>query len=364
MNETMVGEKHARQVFLAVYGIVPLLCLFLAGVLVFLQFVVSRTVYPDESLPLFRSLALVNLAYASLPAEEESEETAAALLAELDLPTDSLHALSEVPKGVFPIVETTISLGSGLINATDYRADLSLPASAAPSLSEEDGPTVLVLHTHATESFYEPEQAPVKEPVLGEGADVYGYYAEGSSPRSTDDRKNMVRVGEVFCEVLEENGISAVHCKTQHDLNYSEAYANALSSIQTYLKQYPSIRYIIDLHRDSLVRDDGTKLKPTCLIDGKRTAQVMLVVGAGSSDLAQPDWRENLAVSARYQSYLSAIDETFTRPVYLRYGRFNQHLGENTMLLEVGSCGNTLEEACRASRYAAEALCEMILEES
>lgn len=362
MNKIKTNEKSKALTFFAVYGILPFLCLLLCTVIVLLQFVSSRLVFPDETLPLYRQLSLYHLAYSSLPTESEERDSAALMLSFTDLPTETLSCLPSLPQGVFPIVTTTIALGSGLINATDYSADLSVQASAKPSAPAEEGPTVLVLHSHATESFYEPENAPIRTLVLGQSEEVFGYYEQGLSPRSTDDEKNMVEVGRVFCEELSRHGIEAVHCKTQHDLDYSQSYANSLASIEEYLEKYPSIRYVLDLHRDSLVRENGTKLKPTCVIDGESVAQVMLVVGAGSAELAQPNWKENLALSSRYQSYLSEISTEFTRPVYLRYGRFNQHLGRQTMLLEVGSCGNTLEEACRASKYAAAALAQMITE--
>ena len=352
------GQREIMR-HLAVYGILPALCLVLALGIVALQFVVSRTVYPEGTLPLYRSLAAVHRAYSKPVAE--TEEFLASHVAKIDLPTDALAVLPELPKGVYPIVRTTIALGSGLINATDYSADISVMASAVPQ-SAAVGPTVLVYHTHTTESFYEPQNAPVSGIVAGQSADVFGYYEEGLSPRSEDAEKNMIAVGRAFCAVLEENGVSAVHCETVHDLNYSEAYGNSLKSVKQYLQDYPSIKYIIDLHRDSLVRDNGTKLKPTCTVNGESVAQVMLVVGAGSEGLSQKNWRENLGTASRLQSYFYKVADGFARPVYLRYGRFNQQLSECAMLLEVGSCGNTLEEAVRAAEYAGEALAQMILD--
>ena len=361
MNGTQIERRGEWLRLASVYALLPMLCLFCAAGIVVMQFVTSRVVFPEATLPFYRSLAVVNRAFAAVE-EEETEGFSALLVNGLDMPTVELDALPEVPKGVYPIVTTTIPLGSGLINATDYSADLSVMASATPMKKEEEDPCVLVLHTHATESFYDPDASPLSAVVMGQGEDVFGYYEEGLSPRSTDTAENMVSVGRVFCETLEEMGVTTVHSETLHDLDYSRAYANSLSTAEEYLKKYPNIRYIIDLHRDSLVRDNGTKLKPTCTVDGKSTAQVMLVVGAGSKDLPQPEWKRNLAVSARYQSYLETVGEGFARPVYLRYGRFNQHLSANTMLLEVGSCGNTLEEAQRAGKLAAEALGKMILE--
>ena len=304
----------------AVHGILPLTAFLLGTLIVFLQFTNSRTVFPEAGLPLYEELRAYHLAHTALGGDAEEQPAGAILLAAADAGTDTLSCLAEVPSGVFPIVETTIPCGgSGLINATELSADLNTRAAAFPACPKEEGPTVLVLHTHATESFYEPENAPIHAIVLGQSEDVFGYYAGSESPRSTDPEKNMVAVGRVFCEELEKMGIGTVHCETLHDLDYSEAYAHAMDSIEAYLEKYPTIRYILDLHRDSLLRDNGAKLKPTAVVDGKKTSQVMLVVGAGSNALPQPGWRDNLAMSARYQSYLSMLedkDDGKYRPAY------------------------------------------------
>lgn len=357
--------KEKREVLLrlfAVYGLMPLLSLLMGVLVVVFQFVNSRVVYPDEGLPFYRSLATINRAFQLKTQETEEAVEEIHLLSQTDVPTEALSALPRVPQGVFPIVRTTIAYGNGLINATDYSADTSVMASVTLAASPESGPTVLVYHTHATESFYEPKNAPVTQIVAGQPASVRGYYEKGSAPRSTSAEENVVAVGRAFCERLEELGVSAVHCTALHDIDYSKAYGNSLASVQQYLQEYPSIRYLVDVHRDSLVREDGTKLAPSVQVNGETVAQVMLVVGTGSEEVSQPNWRENLAVASRYQSYLLQTGEGFCRPVYLRYGRFNQHLSANSLLLEVGSCGNTLEEALLAAEYSASALARMILD--
>lgn len=359
MAEAKRIEKNELCLGFLVYGALPLFCGLMALLIVVMQFVNSRVVFPEEGLPLYRQLSLFHAAFQK-PHPTENEAFSMDLLTGEDLPTEMLSVLPSLPEGVFPIVTTTISQGNGLINATEYSADTSVSAAAPPAQGASDAPLVLVYHTHATESFYEPETSPISQLVLGQEKGVYGYYEEGLSPRSEDTEKNMVAVGRAFCDRLSELGIAAVHCETLHDLDYSKAYGNSLKSVNEYLEKYPSIRYIIDLHRDSLVRENGTKLKPTCVIDGENVAQVMLVVGAGSEEVSQKNWRENLAMSARWQTYFNEVDPTFARPVYLRYGRFNQHVGSAAMLLEVGSCGNTLEEAIRAAQYAATALGRMI----
>ncbi len=367
MNAAVTQTKKRLSLgvsYFLMYALLPLIALCLAGVIVVVQFTNAAGYFAKNSRPMGEQWSLMLPGGASFDADESAAlETDEWLLSNVELPASALNCLLSVPEGAHPIVETTIAQGSGLINATDHSADLSA-VQATPLGVSEEGPTVLVVHTHTTESFFDPADSPVQTVVLGQEESVFGYYGSENAPRSLDADKNVIAVGRAFCESLEEAGVSTVHCTEICDLDYSNAYASSLSCIEEMLKQYPSIRYVIDLHRDSLVRADSTKLKPTATVDGERVAQVMLVVGAGSETLSQPNWRENFAMSAHYQSYLSEVSEDFARPVYLRYGRFNQHLGAGSMLLEVGSCGNTLAEARRAGALAGEALARMILDAS
>ncbi len=346
-----------------VYGVIPGLSLILAALCLCLQ-LFSRSRMDAMRLPFLEELHLEAFAMHTPDGARNMGFTTLESVREAPV-TEAPGFVDRVPDGIYPIVETTISNASGLINSTDYGIDPDEMLSAAypfAGMTRGEDPIVLVLHTHATESYYDTKSAPLAGGVVGQSADVVGYYAYDSDVRSTDNTQNVVAVGEVFCQTLEAAGIRTLHCTTQHDLDYSRAYGEALNSIEAYLTEYPSIRYIIDLHRDTLLRADCSKLKPTSVIDGEKCAQVMLVIGAGSESVEQPHWRENLALNYKWQSYLMQIGEGFARPMYLRYGRFNQHTGVGTMLIEVGSCGNTLTEASRAGAYAAEALAEMILE--
>ena len=280
---------------------------------------------------------------------------------------DKIVLPSVLPEGYIPIVKTDLAYKTfDIINDTKYIIDRKKTDNAEyPFLTpQKNAPAVLIVHTHATEAFYEDDSEVTyfKKTNPSEDGNIVGYYLKDSAaPRSSDTSKNMVHIGEVFAETLESLGISVIHDKTLHDLNnYNGAYRSTYSSVTKYIEKHPSIQYVFDLHRDSLIKADGTKMAPSTVIDGRSTAQVMLVVGSDQSGYYHPNWRSNLSLALRYRKHLSEISDEFVRPIYLRTGRFNQQVSVGSMLLEIGSCGSTLEEAENAAVYAAQALADMI----
>ena len=210
--------------------------------------------------------------------------------------------------------------------------------------SEE--PYILILHTHATESF-----AP-------EGADTY---TKSDPFRSDDISENVVAVGAVMAETFEKAGIPVIHVTEMFDLqSYQDSYSRAAAAIRRYIEQYPSIQIVLDVHRDSVIQADMTKIRPVTTVDGKETAQFMTVVGTDFKGANHPEWTNNLNFALKIQQALTARANRFTRAINLRGAGFNQQYTDGSLLLEVGSCGNTLTEAKRAGTLAAIAIADVV----
>ena len=219
-----------------------------------------------------------------------------------------------------------------LNNFTGYDPDIeNLLLSPLTWDLKEGGPAVLILHTHATESYT--------------GTDGY---------RTEDPNCNMLRVGLELARVLEENGIGVIHDTTLHDKpSYNGSYNNARKTIEARLKEYPSIRLVLDVHRDALELTDSVQLSTQAQVAGQASAQLMLVMGTNASGLYHPVWQENLAFGVKLQALLEQNHPGICRPTQLRTERFNQDLS-TAMILEVGAAGDTLEEALVAARAFAE----------
>lgn len=230
-----------------------------------------------------------------------------------------------------------------LNNATDYNIDLdALCAEELPFKIDGDEPQVLVMHTHTTECYD-------------------GDQMNGETERNTDDTLNVVAVGEEICRILEENGIKTLHDKTYHDYpSYQGSYTRALSTVESQLKANPSIKIVLDVHRDAFIYPDGSKLKVECEQNGVSSSQVMLVVGSDSMGLWHENWRENLKFAAKIQNAANIMYPGLMRPINLRTERFNGHTTNGSLILEVGSNGNTLSQAKEGGKYVARAIAAVL----
>lgn len=236
-------------------------------------------------------------------------------------------------------------------NLTDYTIDTAALLAAKNPVSIDKGdpdlPQVLIVHTHGTEAY------------TPSGSDQY---TASGSYRTLDSSQNMLRVGEEIAGILNGRGIGTVHSTKLHDYPaYSGAYNRALSDIKAWLKKYPSIKVVIDVHRDALM--DGDKVyKTVAQIQGSACAQLMLVTGTDGGNLSHPNWEQNAAFQVQLHHALNTAYPSIMRPMSFRAGRYNQHLTTGSMLVEVGTCGNTLQEALTAARLFAENLADTLLQ--
>ena len=195
-------------------------------------------------------------------------------------------------------------------------------------------PTVLILHTHTTES-----------------------YAGTEDYHSRDTAENMVSIGDQIARVLETGGITVLHDTIFHDdPNYNTSYSQARQTVQRYLAQYPSIRLVLDIHRDAS-GDAQEQMVTSATAGGQRCAQLMMVVGTDAGGNLHPDWQENLALALKLTAALEQENPGICRPINLRSERFNMDLTTGSLLVEVGAAGNTQMEAL----IAADALAQAIL---
>ena len=196
-------------------------------------------------------------------------------------------------------------------------------------------PTVLIVHTHTTESYTKSGEV----------------YEETSSWRTLDENYNMLSIGDRVAQVLEDAGISVLHDRALHDYpSYNGSYTDARASIQEYLDQYPSIQLVLDLHRDA----SGSlynQLRTAVELDSQTSAQLMIVLGTNYDT-----YEDNLSLGLKLHVQLERQAPGITRPLQLRASRFNQDLCPGALLVEVGAAGNTHGEALLAAQELAQAV--------
>ena len=253
-----------------------------------------------------------------------------------------------VPDGYLGIRPMDLS-GDGMRNETLLTLDENALASTFVGESSIDpyAPLVLILHTHSCESYLSSAEKTVRE--------------GGTIGRSENREENVLAVGRVLQEALISLGIPTLHCEILHDRvdgreTYVGAYDRSNETVFRYLALYPSIRYVIDLHRDAVFDGNGDIVRPISVINGEAVAQVLSVVGSG----AGVDHERNLSLALALNARLNGGGARICRQVLLRESSYGQDYAPYSLLLEIGSVGNTLDEAKRAALLVASALAELI----
>ncbi len=231
-------------------------------------------------------------------------------------------------------------------NDSSFDLDIEKELNLRPDIHiKKDGtPQVLLYHTHTTEAYMDKNN---------------GFYYDDWYPRTMDMNKNVTQVGERIAQKLKEANIGVIHDTTIHDNpSYNGSYKRSAETIRKNLEQYPSIQVTIDLHRDSIGSNESGKIKPTFIYNDKKAAQIMIIAGYdpdGSMDF--PDWEYNLRFAMRLQKSTETLFPGMTRPMYFSDVRYNMNITHGSLLIEVGSDANTINEA----RYSGELLGESLV---
>ena len=277
------------------------------------------------------------------PAAEPDAEETEPILRLVAVPSPEPEA-SEPEGTELPEVQTvaaTLSGAGSIHNRTELDLDFDGLAAEGLGLRLTAGePQVLILHTHSSEAYAQ---------------DAYDAYEPSDPYRTEDPRYSVIRVGDVLAEKLEEYGLTVLHDTELYDYpSYTGSYSRSGAAVERYLAEYPSIRIVIDLHRDAIGSGDVV-YKTQATLDGRTSAQVMMLVGTGENGLPHPNWRENLKLALYLQNAADERYPTLTRPIELVRERYNQQLSTGMLILEVGSTGNTLREAMLAAELFGEA---------
>lgn len=240
----------------------------------------------------------------------------------------------------------TLESGAQVRNCTDVlNSTLENAAAKLPNLDiDPDKPAVLIYHTHTSESFLP-------------AAD---WYDKNYPLRSSDPERSIVAVGDAICEALAKRGISSVHDCAVHDDPYTGSYYRSAETIQNALREYPSIKVVIDVHRDGIGGSDGSLAAPVATIDGKSAAQFMIISCCESEWFDMPDYLENFKLACLIQNCAEERYPTLARPILFDYRNYNQSLSTGALLIEVGSHGNSIEEAVYSGQLVGNAIADAI----
>lgn len=230
------------------------------------------------------------------------------------------------------------------INAQDLKQKINSLNPISIKITEQ--PLVLLFSTHATESF---------EPCDRK------FYDKRYNSRSTDNDKNVTHIEDKIAEQLIQNGIPTIVDKTQHDFpSYNGSYNRSAETINEYLKKYPSIKVILDIHRDAIERENGERVKPITTINGKKAAQIMIISGCDDGTMNFPNWAQNLNFAVNLQQKIESSYPTLTRPIFFCYRKYNMNICPQSLLIEFGSNSNSLNEVLYSGELMGKALSDLL----
>lgn len=282
--------------------------------------------------------------------EQTTPETSAADTAALSSVLQAQRTALSFPDNGVPSQTVKITNPAGytsvrgvyIKNASNKTLDAATLASESFAAKLTDtAPQVLILHTHGSEAYTMPK-----------GQE----YVSTGTCRTSDTTCNVVRVGDEIASVLSAYGISVLHDRTLYDDPlYEGAYSRSLEGIETYLEKYPSISFILDIHRDA-VEDAQHRQYKLISQEDPNAAQISFVMGSNHDG-----WQENLKLAAAVAEAIKTDYPTVMRPITLRNSNYNQHKSPGSMLVEVGAAGNSLEEALNSARIFADGFAKVLL---
>lgn len=224
--------------------------------------------------------------------------------------------------------------------AIDVEAMLQQPLAWDLTLGE---PTVLIVHSHTSESYQNTEGYPETVPY-----------------RTLDCQYNMVSIGTYLAQALEAKGICVLHDTTVHDYpSYNNAYTLSRATVQKHLQAHPSIQLVLDIHRDAYEDSSGNQIRNTVTVDGISTSRLMLVAGTNAYAEGHTQWADNLSMAVKLQAVLEKEYPGLCRPLCLRSSAFNQDLSPGALLIEVGTAGDTRQDALAAVTFLAEGIARL-----
>lgn len=272
------------------------------------------------------------------PAAEEAEPTEA-------VPEPTQTQAESIPEE--PVLPVFSEADATLVSVKNYPGySIDVPAMLNTPLKWDltaEEPTVLIFHSHTCESYENTEGYTPSDPY-----------------RTQDPQYNMISIGSHLAQCLQEKGISVIHDTTVHDYpSYDDAYSLSRKTVQQYLEQYPSISLVLDIHRDAYQDANGNQARDTVTVNGKESSRLMLVAGTDASGYTHTAWRENLSIAVKLHTVLQKQYPGLCRDVTMRSYYFNQDLSPGALLVEVGTAGDTRQDALYAAELLADGIAQL-----
>jgi stage II sporulation protein P len=238
-------------------------------------------------------------------------------------------SLEELSKRVYEVDPSAFVYESDFPIEDFLKEDFTIDNISEPIGEPIGEPKILIFHTHGKEEF------------------IGG---------------TIIEAGVLLSEILAQDyGINVIH-----DSGIYGNYETMEPAVRNILEKFPSLEVAIDLHRDSV---GGKRFVTT--IEGRPTAKLMFFNGITRlneggfprqlTELSNPYLKENLAFSLQMALCANEKYPGLCRKNYIKGYRYSLHMLPKSLLVEVGTEANTIEEANNAMYLLAEILTDVIL---
>ena len=167
----------------------------------------------------------------------------------------------------------------------------------------------------------------------------------------------------IMLDVFQKNNINTIteersirEVLNLNSWNYAASYKASRIYMEDVKKEYPSLKYFIDLHRDSLKKN-----KTTIQIGDKSYAKIIFLIG-----LENANYQKNLAFTEEINNKIGEKYPGLSKGIYKKGGAgvngvYNQDFSPYTILIEIGGCENTTSEVLNTVLAISEVISEVII---
>ena len=209
-----------------------------------------------------------------------------------------------------------------------------------PVIKESKDPLIYIYNTHQTEEY--------------ETSTILDYSIKPTVTISNYILEEIFNKNKLYTYV-EETNIKEILNK--NSWNYSYSYKATRILLEQRKQEYPTLKYFIDIHRDSITKD-----KTTVIINNKSYAKILFLIG-----LENPNYQENLLFTEKLNNLINQKYPNLTKGIYKKGGPgvngvYNQDFSKYLILVEMGGYQNTPIEVLNSSLALAECFMEVINE--
>lgn len=249
-------------------------------------------------------------------------------------PNENLSSFQYLLKKIFPTKQDAVKT---LLKKT-YQGKMVESTKKIMKEKENQDPLIYIYNTHQTEEY---TPSTFVEYSVMPTVQMNNYILEEKFEQNG------------YSTIVEEQNIKTV--LNEHKWNYAGSYNASRIFLEQAKKNYPTLKYFIDVHRDSLKKE-----ATTIELNNKSYAKILFIIG-----LENPNYEQNLSFTEKINNQLNEKYPGLSKGIYKKEGTgvngvYNQDFSPYTILVEMGGPENTVDEVLNTSLAFSDCFLEVI----